>query len=169
MKRIVVYQSGTGFTAKYAGWIAEELGCEAIEYKRMNSKDLADFDMVIYGGWIMAGRVVGYDKIKELHLKNVVVFGVGMTVPGDGLAEKIAAENQIPAEKFFYFEGGYNPQKVGFVKKMMVNMIKKSLEKKEEKTEEDLHQLETFAGADRTERGAIRKLIEKVHTESGMK
>ena len=29
MKKVVIYQSGTGFTAKYAGWIAERLGCEA--------------------------------------------------------------------------------------------------------------------------------------------
>ena len=37
MKRIVIYQSGTGFTAKYAGWIAENLGCEAKEYKSVNT------------------------------------------------------------------------------------------------------------------------------------
>ena len=37
MKRIVIYQSGTGFTAKYAGWIAKDLGCEAKEYKSVNT------------------------------------------------------------------------------------------------------------------------------------
>ena len=35
MKKIVVYQSGTGFTAKYAGWIAEELDCDAVDFKRL--------------------------------------------------------------------------------------------------------------------------------------
>ena len=55
MKRIVVYQSGTGFTAKYADWIAKDLGCEAKEYKHVNPGELAGFDMVIYGGWIFGG------------------------------------------------------------------------------------------------------------------
>lgn len=41
MKKIVVYQSGTGFTAKYADWIAEELGCEAKEYKYVKADELA--------------------------------------------------------------------------------------------------------------------------------
>lgn len=159
MKKVVVYQSGTGFTAKYAGWIAERLGCEAKEYKSVNANELTGFDMVIYGGWIMGGMVAGYDKIKALNLKNVVVFGVGMTVPSDEVAEKIAEQNQIPRDRFFYYEGGYAPQKLGFMKKMMVNMIMKSLEKKENKTADELHTLETFKGADNTSKEAIEELV----------
>lgn len=160
MEKIVIYQSGTGFTAKYAGWIAEELGCDAKEYKKVKTDELAAYDMVIYGGWIMANMVYGYDKVKALNLKNVIVFGVGMTVPSEKVTTTIAEQNQIPGESFFYFEGGYNPQKVGFLKKMMMNMIKKSIEKKEEKTEEDIYMLETFKGADHTKREAITALVD---------
>lgn len=160
MKKIVVYQSGTGFTAKYAGWIAEDLGCEAKEFKTLKPGELAGYDMVIYGGWIMGGMVAGYDKVKKLELKNIVVFGVGMTVPSEEVATKIAEQNQIPQERFFYFEGGYNPQKLGFVQKSMMNIIKKSLLKKADKTAEDLHTLETFKGADNTDRYAIKGLVE---------
>ena len=159
MKKVVIYQSGTGFTAKYAGWIAERLGCEAKEYKSVNPNELTSYDLVVYGGWIMGGMVVGYDKIKALNLKNVVVFGVGMTVPSDEVAGKIAEQNQIPRERCFYFEGGYNPQKLGVMKKMMVNMVKKSLEKKADKTADDLHTLETFKGADNTRKEAIEDLV----------
>ena len=159
MKKIVVYQSGTGFTAKYAGWIAERLGCEAKEYKSVNTNELTSYDMVIYGGWIMGGMIVGYNKIKALNLKNVVVFGVGMTVPSDELTGKIAEQNQIPKNRFFYFEGGYNPQKLGVIKKMMMNMIKKSLEKKENKTADELHTLEAFNGADNTNKESIEDLV----------
>ena len=165
MEKIVIYQSGTGFTAKYAGWIAEELGCEAKEYKKVKTDELAAYDMVIYGGWIMANMVYGYDKIKALNLKNVVVFGVGMAVPSDEITAKIAVQNEIPQEHLFYFEGGYNPKKVGFLKKMMMNMIKKSIEQKVEKTEEDMHMLETFKGADNTNRNAIQPLLQFVCEE----
>lgn len=42
---------------------------------------------------------------------------------------------------------------------MMVNMVKKSLEKKADKTEDDLHTLETFKGADNTRKEAIEDLV----------
>ena len=160
MKRIVVYKSNTGFTAKYANWIAEELGCEAVELKKVKKSTLAEYDEVIYGGWIMANMVNGYNKIKDLNLKKVVVFGVGMSVPSDTVAQMIAEKNSIPRESFFYFEGGYDPKKVGFIKKMMMNMIKKSVEKKEDKTPEDIHLLETFKGMDNTNKEAIKPLID---------
>ena len=159
MKKVVIYQSGTGFTAKYAGWIAKRLGCEAKKYKSMSSKELTDYDLVIYGGWILGGMVFGYDKIKKLNLKNVIVFGVGMTVPSEELAVKIAEQNQIPRERFYYYEGGYAPQKVGFMKRIMMNMIKKSLEKKKNKTADEMHTLETFKGADNTNKESIRDLV----------
>ncbi|MGN1145300.1 MAG: flavodoxin domain-containing protein [Acetatifactor sp.] len=159
MKRIVVYQSATGFTAKYAGWIATELHCEAKKLKQTNLSDLSAYDMVIYGGWICANMISGYNKIKALNLSNVVVFGVGMSPCSTEVAARLVEQNGLDAQRFFYFEGGYKPEKVGFVKKLMMNMIKKSLEKKEEKSEEDLYMLETFKGADHTNKEAIKELL----------
>lgn len=161
MKSIVVYKSATGFTAKYAGWIAEELGCEAKEYKSIKSIDLTEYDLVIYGGWIMANMVNGYDKIRTRNLKKVIVFGVGMSVPGDEVIANMVEKNQIRPEEFFYFEGGYRPEKVGFFRKMMMNIIKKSIQKKPVKTDEDIHMLETFKGKDNTDRTAIEPLIKR--------
>ena len=160
MKRIVVFKSGTGFTAKYAEWIAEELGCEAIELKKAKKIDFEKYDEVIYGGWIMANMISGYGKIRDLNLKKVIVFAVGMSVPSEEVVEKIVEQNKLQREGFFYFEGGYNPEKVGFFKKKMMNMIKKSVEKKEEKTAEDIHMLETFKGLDNTKKEYIKPLID---------
>ena len=160
MSKIVVYQSSTGFTRKYANWIAEELGCEAKEYKSVKPSELAEYDMVIYGGWLMANMVYGYNKIKALNLKNVVVFADGMSVPSQEFTDKLAEQNQISRDRLFYFEGGYNPKGISFVKRIMMNMIKKSLQKKADKTPDDIHMLETFEGADNTHREAIRELIE---------
>ena len=49
MSTIVVYQSETGFTKKYAEWIAEEFGCEAVPFKKTNATKLQGYDKVIYG------------------------------------------------------------------------------------------------------------------------
>ena len=162
MNRIVVYTSKTGFTAKYANWISEELGCEAVELKKVKKNELANYDTVIYGGWIMANMVNGYNKIAALNLSNVVVFGVGMSVPSEEVFNQIAEQNNVAKDKFFYFEGGYNPKKLNFIQKAMMNMIKKSIEKKDPKTDDDIHMLETFTGKDNTSKEAIRPLINSV-------
>ena len=52
MKILVTYKSKTGFTKKYAEWIAEELGCEAKDIKTITPKNVAEYDLVIHGGWI---------------------------------------------------------------------------------------------------------------------
>lgn len=160
MKRIVVYKSKTGFTEKYAKWIAEELGCDAVAFEKIDLATLHDYDQVIYGGWIMASMVSGYDKIKSLQLKNVIVFGSGMSVPNEKLVETMATQNDIPVEKFFYFEGGFDPKRVGFMGRMMIKMIVGGLKKKEEKTADDLHMIETANGKDNTNRDAIKALID---------
>ena len=83
MKTIVVYSSQTGFTEKYAKWIAEALNCEAIPVKQAKKLDISQFDTVIYGGWCMAGSVNGLkwilNKIPNLVADNkkFVVYAVG--------------------------------------------------------------------------------------------
>ena len=125
MKRIVIYESGTGFTAQYAAWIAEELQCESVALKNAKSVNVADYDQVIFGGWMCAGKVMGYDKFVKLHAKNVVLFAVGMAPSVPEVANKIIADNGFDAERFFYFEGGYRPEKVNFIMRTMMKMLKK--------------------------------------------
>ena len=162
MSRIVVYTSKTGFTARYAKWIAEELQCEAKELKATDTAALSNFDQVIYGGWIMAGMISGLDTIKSHNLKNLIVFGSGMSAPSEEVRETIAKQNNIELEKCFYFEGGYAPEKVGFFGRMMIKMVAGSVRKKEVKTEGDIRMLETAKGADRTVREAVLPLVEYV-------
>lgn len=163
MKRIVVYTSKTGFTKKYAEWIAQALECEVKGMKEINLSELNQYDQVIYGGWIMGGMVSGYDKIKALNLKSLIVFASGMSLPTETLRQTIAEQNSIPSDDFYYFEGGYAPQKVGFMGKTMVRMIAGNIKKKENKTEEDLHMLQMVEGADHTEKSAIGELIQRLN------
>jgi len=160
MKRIVLFESGTGFTAQYAAWIADELQCESVELKNAKAVKLSEYDQVIFGGWMCAGKVMGYDKVVKMNAKNVVLFAVGMAPSVPEVTEKIVKENGFDAEGFFYFEGGYRPEKVNFIMRTMMKMLKKSIEKKPEKTEEDLYIIKTFNGADNAKKEAVNPLIE---------
>lgn len=49
MKAIVVYKSSTGFTKKYADWIAQALGCEAVALQDAKRIDYSAYDALIFG------------------------------------------------------------------------------------------------------------------------
>jgi hypothetical protein len=111
MKIIVVYQSSTGFTKKYAQWISEELSCDLAAYEDA-SKKINDYDVIIYGGGIMAGRIAGFNKLKKNPLipgKKLILFATGATnMNASEIISQIRDNNLTPEEQksipFYYFE-----------------------------------------------------------------
>lgn len=57
MKTIVIYNSQTGFTKRYAEWIAEKSGADCYELSEAKKKRLDSYDAIIYGGWACAGGI----------------------------------------------------------------------------------------------------------------
>lgn len=171
MKKIVIYNGKTGFTEKYGRWIAEELNCEAVSAKEMTESKWEENDIIIYGGSIMAGMVRGLDKAKEKLLENgkkAVVFAVGATDRRVAEAiEKMKNDNLTATEQerieFFYLEGGVDYEKMGFMPKMMMKTICRSLQKKADRTAEETGMLRALEkSADRTDREYIKPLVEYI-------
>ena len=160
MKRLVVYQSSTGFTAKYAAWIAGELSCEAKELKHMKAQEIAAYDSIIFGGWIMGGMISGLDKINKMNPKKLVVFAVGASESTEKVINAIKTQNHLEETPFFYMEGGIAFEKMSFFPKMMLKMMGKSVAKKEVKTEEDEEMLRKFsASSDNSDIANIQPLV----------
>lgn len=160
MKRIIVYQSETGFTEKYAGWIAARLGCEAVPLKEALHSGLEQYNQVIYGGSIMGGMISGLNKIGKMNLKSRIVFAVGCAPAGHDREQQIRESNQLLDTPFFYLEGGINYEKLGFVKRSMLNMVRKSIAKKVDKSEEDkIMENALSASFDHTSQEMIEELV----------
>lgn len=75
MKAVVIYKSKTGFTKKYAQWIAEDLSADIFEVSKVNMNMLNSYDTVIYGGSLYAVGINGVklitqniDKLKDKKL-----------------------------------------------------------------------------------------------------
>lgn len=49
MKTIVIFNSQTGFTRRYAEWIAEATGADFMELSLAKQKDLTAYEAVIFG------------------------------------------------------------------------------------------------------------------------
>lgn len=143
MKTIVVYKSKYGYTKKYAEWIAESLGCDIKENAYL--ADIMGYDAVICGGGIYAGRINGVKLIvknlEKLSGKKLVLFAVGSN-PGrpeelEAFWKQALEENVRLNVPHFYLRGGFDYGRLGSVDRLMMNMLKKMLLKKDELTEDD--------------------------------
>lgn len=145
MKTAVIYQSSTGFTKQYAQWIASDLNCEAVDMKKMSVNDMKQCDCIICGGWVMGNKIMGLDKIMKLNPKQLVVFAVGSMPDSERIRNAIREQNQLGDTPFFYMEGGFHFDKLNLITRTMLKMMKKSISKKTDKTEQDIY-MEKFLG-----------------------
>ncbi|HHV09948.1 MAG TPA: hypothetical protein GXX75_06700 [Clostridiales bacterium] len=167
MKTIVVYQSSTGFTKKYAQWIAEELSCDLADHEAA-SKKISDYDVIIYGGGITAGRIAGLDKLKKnphIYGKKLILFATGAT---DRNASKIInsiRDNNLSQQEqesipFYYFESGINYENMGFFSKTLLKGMCKSLQKKKDRTDEETGMMNALMKSnDHSDKALIKPLI----------
>ncbi len=168
-KQIVVYTSETGFTRKYAGWIAEELGCEAMDMKEWRRRNPADYQTVIYGGGFYAGRIKGLKKMKEQMKKypgiRFIVFGTGATPAEEAAIVKKAMDMNFTEEErkkipAFYFQSGLNYEKMSLKYRLMMKGFVSMLRKKADPSEEDKVMMKMVAHSyDCCNRDNIRELI----------
>ena len=126
MKTLVTYQSKTGFTKKYAEWISQELSCDLKEASKVSAAEVTDYELIIHGGWIMGGMINGLDKIRGLNPRKLVVFAVGFTTKEEAEIPKMIESNKLGDIPFFYYQGGMNPKKMGFMGRTMVKMVTKN-------------------------------------------
>lgn len=150
MRVLVTYQSKTGFTKQYAEWISEELKCSIKELKKISENDVLGYDLIIHGGWIMGGMISGLNKVRKLNPNELVVFGVGYTKKDKVDISKIIESNKLGETPFFYYEGGTNPKKMGFMGRTIVKLVTK----------------EKITFKDNTSKDQIKELI-KVVKEKG--
>lgn len=142
--KAIVYKSNTGSTAQYANMLGHELGlpvyCLEEAKRRLSPK--VEF---LYLGWVMAGKVKGYEKLKHRY-KILAVCAVGMGQTGSQIKE-IREKNTIPeGTPVFTLQGNFDIGKLHGMYKMMMNlMVKtagKSLASKKDRTpEEELLQM----------------------------
>ncbi|PKM58182.1 MAG: flavodoxin [Firmicutes bacterium HGW-Firmicutes-3] len=140
MDTVVVYKSKTGYTKKYADWIAEELACKSYDYKSARSLNFSQYDTVIFGGSLYASGILGLKSFKKRldfsKINKLLVFAVGATPPEADL-EKMLTEKNVRKEersmtKIFYMRGGFDYNSLNLVDKMLMSMMKRSIRKKKE-------------------------------------
>ncbi|MBP5329672.1 MAG: hypothetical protein J6Y75_07210 [Spirochaetaceae bacterium] len=147
MKSIVIYNSQTGFTKKYAEWIAEAAACECVEFKQAAKLNLADYDAIVFGSWCMAGNIVKLAWFKKQMPalaaagKKLIVYAVGGSPeenPDVAVAmRRVFTDEDRETVKVFYCPGGFNYEKMNSASKLMMKMFTKVLASKKDATEDE--------------------------------
>lgn len=145
MKTIVIYNSKTGFTKRYAQWIADVAHADCIELSRAKKKNLTTYEAIIFGGWACAGSIskIGWFKenINQWADKKLIVFCVGGSPVDSPDIEPALKQNFNESElrkiNIFYCPGGFNYEKMSVPAKLMMKMFVKTLTAKKNKTEEE--------------------------------
>lgn len=139
MKKLVIFKSKTGFTETYARWIGKALDCDVIQLNKVDNKIIKNYDVIIYGGWIMGNVIRGFNKIKKYDIERLIVYGVG-SLPNE-LADEdsIIESNSLVDIPFFYMSGGFRVEGHNFFIRKMLEALKKSINKNTEKNPRDVY------------------------------
>ncbi|MDY3918476.1 MAG: flavodoxin domain-containing protein [Candidatus Limivivens sp.] len=142
MKAVVIYYSKTGFTEKYAQWLAGELDCPCLSLDKGKKADLSAYDLILYGSSFRSGAVgkLGWFRKKVLPLdKKNIVFVTGATAPKSPEIKKALERNFTGEErekvKIFYLHSGLNYEKMGLGDRMMMSAFRKILANKKDRSQ----------------------------------
>lgn len=132
-KVLVIYNSKTGFTERYAKWLAEEIPCDLLPYDKRDTAKFDNYDAVVFGGWFHAGSIVGFKWFKEqlprLSSKTVAIFSTGATPTDSPEAQEAIANKPAGELPFFYLQGGLCYEKMGTGDKLLMSMFRKMMKK----------------------------------------
>lgn len=170
MNAIVIYKSKYGSTAAYAQWIAEELGCRAVDAKTVKADDLSSYDTIIYGGGLYAEVINGItlitkniDKLKD---KKIAIYTTGITpMEYREYYDKLVVEKNfktgVPENiRIFNFMGKMILDELSLVHRTAIKSLKKLMQGKENPTEMEKLLVELCdADGDFTDKNAIAELV----------
>ena len=173
MKTIVIYKSKYGSTKAYAEWIAEELGCNAVEAKSVKAEDLLSYDTIVYGGGLYAEVIAGVNlitkNIERLKNKKIAVYTTGIT-PLDcreyydkEVLDKNFKGDSLSYIKVFNFMGRMVQAELTPVHRAAIKTLKKIMSGKQNPTQMEQLLIELCdADGDFTDKNEIYDLIKYV-------
>ena len=144
--KIIVYESNTGTSKKYAEALSEKRGIPC--YHISDCLDIDPESEVIFIGWLMGNEIQGLKKAREFFPNISTILAVGM-MKNDKNNTAIAEKNAIGDDIVFRtLPGAFDMSKLKGMYKMMMGMMMKMLKSKlkesadKENSEKVLHALE---------------------------
>lgn len=136
MRIYIVYCSQTGFTEKYAKWLADDLNTAAVPYAERNKLDLSNIDLLVFCSWFHAASIKGANWLKKIIQEHpslhVAVLATGATPmpcemwPASEVEkafERTFPKGDYPDLPHFYCHGGFDYDRLSLPDKMAMKMF----------------------------------------------
>lgn len=174
MRIVIIYTSQTGFTQRYAQWIAQATDADCFDLSEAKKKDLAPYDAVIFGGWACAGKI---SKIKwfadnvsswSREGKRLAAFCVGGSPRENPDVDRALSSNfgtpELEGVHLFYCPGGFNYGKMSAPSRLAMKMFVKALKARKNQTPEERQMAETISSSyDISDRKHIEPILKWLH------
>ena len=152
MKTLVIYTSQTGFTKRYAQWLADETGADLYDLKDVQKREEAFFgscEAIVYAGWCMAGSVVKVkwflgkaESWKEKRLAVVCVGGSPNDNPDvEALLKNTLGDKRKEYIKAYYCQGGFAYERMNAASKLAMKLFASALKKKPDEKSRQMAEL----------------------------
>lgn len=175
MKTAVIYSSQTGFTKRYAQWIAEATDADCFELSEAKKKNLSPYGAVVFGGWACAGSIRKLSWFKN-HIdqwtdKKLIAFCVGGS-PSDNpeiepALKKNFSESEFNRVNVFYCPGGFCYEKMSAPSRLMMKMFLRLLKAKKDKTESEEAMIKMISSSyDISDKKYIAPILKCLESES---
>lgn len=138
---IVIYSSKTGFSQRYAQWLAEELNCQALPFRDRKDVSLTAYRTIILIGGLYAGQMSGLGWLKKqlpsLAGRRVAAIPVGCAPMGNpDLPENMKKLfGNTPQIQGFYCQGGLDYEHMSGLHRSMMAALRAALKRKPEMAE----------------------------------
>lgn len=175
MSIVVVYKSLSGFTEKYARWIADELQAECTDIGSFEPGMVNEDTIIVFGGSLHAVGINGYKtlrkKLNNTEFRELVLFAVGASTAKPGIEDEIREANLRTEEekniRLFYMRGGFDYTKLGIWNRFLMTLLKWKIKsrKEEERTADEKGMLASFdKPLDATKRENINEIVDYVRS-----
>jgi flavodoxin len=149
----VVYRSKSGYTEKYAKWIAKAAGGDLLKGEKTKVEDLLKYDTIVYGGGLYAGGINGnklitqnYERLKD---KKIILFGVCASPPRPEIVEEVRTRNLTVEQQgnieFFLLRGGFDKRKLTPIDGILMQIMKIHLKLKKKPTPDERGMLNAYS------------------------
>lgn len=138
MKTLLIYKSVSGFTQRYAEYIARQTGCALLPLRQATPAAVQGYDAIVFGTRLHARRLVAWPRARRLLAASgavrCAVFATGAT-PAAATAEleKVWRDNLSAQEQaalpHFYLPAGLCYEQMSRTDRLMMRMAAPFLEK----------------------------------------
>ena len=117
--------------------------------KKYKWKDVGDYDSIVFGGWVMGGKIQGIDDFlshyDEISDKNILVFSSGMGFVTSESRDRLISGNVLDIYHIRYYQlrGSFDYSKLHFPYNFMINTSLRAL-RKDPDSAQDLSMVENL-------------------------